>query len=48
MANRRYKRIVVEKDKLDGLTDLPINVINLIQECVDFDDAIKMSTMSSN
>ncbi|KAK4353366.1 hypothetical protein RND71_028884 [Anisodus tanguticus] len=41
-----YKRLAVGRDKLDRLTDLPINVIHQIQEHMSIEDAARMSVLS--
>ncbi|KAJ8542230.1 hypothetical protein K7X08_017096 [Anisodus acutangulus] len=40
------KRLAVGRDKLDRLTDLPINVIHQIQEHMSIEDAARMSVLS--
>nr|XP_016501174.1 PREDICTED: F-box/FBD/LRR-repeat protein At1g13570-like [Nicotiana tabacum] len=42
-----YKRLHDGRDKLDRLTDLPINVIHQIQEHMTIEDATRMSVLSS-
>ncbi|XP_009787860.1 F-box/FBD/LRR-repeat protein At1g13570-like [Nicotiana tabacum] len=47
MMTNSYKRPQNGRDKLDRLTDLPINVIHQIQEYMTIEDAARMSVLSS-
>ncbi|OIT36078.1 PREDICTED: F-box/FBD/LRR-repeat protein At1g13570-like [Nicotiana attenuata] len=48
MITNSYKRLHDGRDKLDRLTDLPINVIHQIQELMTIEDAARMSVLSSD